>query len=418
MADARLVALRVLGRVEEGGAWADRALGAEAARAGLDARDRAFASRLALGAVQRRRTLDHVLQELGGRGPADLEPGVRDTLRLGAYQLLYADGVPPHAAVSTSVDLVRAARKPAAAGLVNAVLRKVAADGAALVAALPDGTAAEAALRRSYPDWIAETWVGAYGDADARALMDAGNEPSETALRVRPGAGERVESELRAAGVPFHGDADVPTALVLDGPCDVAALAAFAAGDAIPMSRASQRIAPLLGVGPGMRVLDACAAPGGKSGQLADLLGAAGAGLVCVERDAGRCAALRDTLDRIGAGAAEVHCGDAAALGPALGPFDAVLLDAPCTGLGVLAGRPDLRWRRTADDVAELAAVQAELLAALAGSLAPGGRLVYAVCTLSPAESEAVTAPYAVREELRTWPHRGDGDGFYAALIA
>jgi 16S rRNA (cytosine967-C5)-methyltransferase len=414
---ARLVALRVLGRVEEGGAYADRALAAEATRARLDGRDRAFAARLAFGAVQRRRTLDHVIAELGGREPAGLEPAVRDTLRLGAYQLLFADAVPPHAAVATSVDLVRAGGRAAAAGRVNAVLRRVADGGAGLLAALPDGTATEAALRRSYPDWIAELWFGAYGATNARALMDAGNRAAEVALRVRTGAQERVVAELAAAGVGWHEDPAVPTAIVLDGPIDVAATAAFRAGDAVPMSRASQRIAPLLAPTPGLRVLDACAAPGGKSGQLADLLGGGGAGLVCVEQDPKRCDALRDALRRQGAGAAEVVCADAAEAGPRLGPFDAILLDAPCTGLGVLAGRPDLRWRRTPDDVGQLAALQARLLAALLEALRPDGRLVYAVCTLSPAESDAITAPYAVREELRTWPHRGDGDGFYAAVL-
>ncbi len=414
---ARLAALSVLGRVEEGGAWADRALAAETTRFKLDARDRAFASRLALGTVQRRRTLDHVLTVLGGREPAGLEPPVRDTLRLGAYQLLYTDGVPAHAAVATSVDLVREARRPGAAGLVNAILRRVARSGADLVAALPDETAADAALRRSYPDWIAELWCDAYGGEVARALMDTGNEPAEAALRVRAGARERVEAELQALGVPFHGDEAVPTAIVLDGPVDIAATAAFTSGDAVPMSRSSQRIAPLLDPRPGMRVLDACAAPGGKSGHLAELIGSAGAGLVCVEQDRGRCDALVKTLKRYGADAAEVVCGDALLAGPARGPFDAILLDAPCSGLGVISGRPDLRWRRTPDDVRMLADLQTKLLAALAGALAPGGRIVYAVCTLSPAESDAVTAPYTVREELRTWPHHGDGDGFYAALI-
>jgi 16S rRNA (cytosine967-C5)-methyltransferase len=358
-----------------------------------------------------------VLTVLGGREPAGLEPPVRDTLRLGAYQLLYTDGVPPHAAVATSVDLVRVARRPGAAGLVNAILRRVARSGEDLIASLPDVTAGDAALLRSYPDWIAELWFDAYGAAEARALMDTGNEPAEAALRIRAGARDRVETELRGLGVAFHGDHAVPSAIVLDGPVDIAATTAFATGDAVPMSRSSQRIAPLLAPEPGMRVLDACAAPGGKSGHLAELLGGAGEGLVCVEQDPGRCDALRATLRRYGADAAEVVCADALLAGPARGPFDAILLDAPCSGLGVISGRPDLRWRRTPDDVRMLADLQTKLLAALAGALTPAGRLVYAVCTLSPVESDAVTAPYTVRDELRTWPHHGDGDGFYAALI-
>ena len=140
--------------------------------------------------MQRRRTLDHVLSQLGGREPADLEPAVRDTLRLGAYQLLYTDGVPPHAAVATSVDLVREARRPGAAGLVNAILRRVARSGADLVAALPDETAADAALRRSYPDWIAELWFDAYGGG-------GGARPDGHRQRARRGGAARARRRPR-----------------------------------------------------------------------------------------------------------------------------------------------------------------------------------------------------------------------------
>ena len=167
-----------------------------------------------------------------------------------------------------------------------------------------------------------------------------------------------------------------------------------------------------------MRVLDACAAPGGKSGHLAELIGDAGAGLLCVEQDPRRCDALKKTLVRYGAEAAEVVCADALLAGPARGPFDAILLDAPCSGLGVISGRPDLRWRRTPDDVRMLADLQTKLLAALSRRARARRRASSTpCCTLSPVESDAVTAPYTVREELRTWPHHGDGDGFYAALI-
>jgi 16S rRNA (cytosine967-C5)-methyltransferase len=415
----RDVALRVLGRVEEGGAYADRALSAEADAAGLDTRDRALAGRLVAGTVTRRRTLDHVLATLGGRDPARLDPAVRDTLRLGAYQLLYADRIPVHAAVSTSVDLVRRGGRTSAAGLVNAVLRKVAADGRALVDALPDATPQQAALRRSYPDWIAELWWDAYGARTARALMDGGNGTSETVLRIntlREGADERVLYELAAADVGWSTDDEIATAIVLTDPFDVGGSKAFASGDAVPMSRASQRIAPLTGARPGMRVLDACAAPGGKAGHLAALLGAAGRGLVCLERDPRRCSALSEALVRQGATEAEVRCTDASAPDDDLGAFDAILVDAPCSGLGVLAGRPDLRWRRTPGDVVVLAAIQRALVEALMPRLASGGVLVYAVCTLVPAENEQVVAGLHVERELRTAPLR-DGDGFYAAAV-
>ncbi len=416
----RLLARRVLARVEEGGAWADRAFAAEARRAGLEGRDRALAARLAYGTVQRRRTIDHVVGVLAGRDPTALEPALRDVVRLGAYQLLFADRIPPHAAVATSVDLARRTVGPRATGIVNAVLRRVAAGGRDLVAALPDDTPGGAALKESYPDWIADLWWTAYGPATARALLAAGNDAPELAVRInrlRAGAEERVLAELGQAGVAFHRPADAPDAVVLDEPLDLAASPSFRAGDAVPMSRAAQRVAAFLEVRPGMRVLDACAAPGGKSGQLAAALGGA-AGLVCCEQDPGRAAELRDGLARQGADEATIVVADAAELPPALGRFDAILLDAPCSGLGVVAGRPDLRWRRSEDDVPRLAALQRRLLEALLARLEPGGRLVYAVCTLSPAEARGVVAPRVADDELETWPHRGDGDGFYAARLA
>ncbi len=411
----RLVALRVLGRVTDEGAYAERAFAAEATRAALAGRERAFASHLAFGAIKRRRTIDHVVQQLAGRDPGALEPIVRDAVRLGVYQLLYSGSVPAHAAVASSVDLVRVAGRARATGIVNAILRRAADGGAALVEALPDRTAPEAALRRSYPDWIAEVLIDGFDLDVGRALLDAGNLPGELALRVRAEAGERVESELTAAGVRFRHDPDVPSALVLDGPFDVAGSASFAAGDFVPMSRSSQRVATLLAPSPGERVLDACAAPGGKAGHLAELLGGEGLGLVCAERDPGRCRELQEALARQGASGAEVVCGDAADVGIARGPFDAILLDAPCSGLGVVAARADLRWRRSAADVDEMATLQRRLLEALLACLAPAGRLVYAVCTPVPDETTGVTAPFSPTEEVRTWPDRGDGDGFYIA---
>jgi 16S rRNA (cytosine967-C5)-methyltransferase len=416
--DARTVALRVLRRVEEGSAYADRALDAEATRAGLDPRERALAAHLALGTITWQRLLDHVVAGVARRDPARLDPVSRAVVRLGAFQLLRSDRIPAHAAVATSVALVRSAGNPAAAGLVNAVLRRVADGGEALVAALPDATARDAAVRRSYPDWIAELWWAAYGAADTRALLDAGNEPPEIAWRVntlRAGARVRAEAALGAAGVAFHGDPQAPDAIVLDGPFDVAGSGLLDAGDVVPMSRASQRIAPLLAVEPGMRVLDACAAPGGKAGQIAAALGG-GRGLVCVERDPRRADGLRRALARQGAGDAEIVVADATAP-PALGAFDAILLDAPCTGLGVIASRADLRWRREQGDVAALAALQLAMIDALEPLLAPGGRLVYAVCTLTPEENRGALGAREPRSELVTWPPR-DGDGFYAAVLA
>jgi 16S rRNA (cytosine967-C5)-methyltransferase len=298
------------------------------------------------------------------------------------------------------------------------VLRRVARDGPELFRGLDDSAPAAAALRHSYPDWLAVLWWEAYGAADARALLAAGNEPAEQALRVnrlRPGARERVERTLDAAAVHRHGDPELPDAVVLDDPFDVAASPLFRDGDVVPMSRAAQRVTALLDVQPGMRVLDACAAPGGKTGQLAVALEGRGR-LVAVERDPSRARLLGETLARQGVEARLVQA-DAADLPAELGSFDAILLDAPCSGLGVVAGRPDLRWRRTPDTLAAARSTERALIEALLPRLAPGGRLLYAVCTLNPDEGRRLAAAYAPVRELETWPHRGDGDGFYAAVL-
>lgn len=419
MTDARAVALDVLLRVDEDGAWADRALATAAARARLDGRDRALAARLAAQAVKGRRLLDAAVLALAERDPAGLDPVCRNAVRLGACQLLLLDRVPPHAAVSTAVDLARARRGAGAAGLVNALLRRVADGGRAWVDALPDATPAEAALRRSYPDWIAEAWWAAYGGDAARALMDAGNEPPELALRVnrlRAGAEERVEAELAGLGATLRRDPDAPDARVVEGAVDLAATRAFAAGDLVPMSRSAQRIAPLLAPAAGMRVLDACAAPGGKAGHLAALMGG-GAGLVCVERDPGRAGQLADALARQGVTGHELVCQDVLRLDAALSGFDRILLDAPCTGLGTVGSRPDLRWRREAADAERLAALQRRMVDLLVDRLAPGGVLVLALCTLGTAEAAAADGhPVDLRLELR--PDRGAGEGFVAVRLS
>ncbi|MGA0122595.1 MAG: transcription antitermination factor NusB, partial [Gaiellales bacterium] len=388
-------------------------------RAGRDGRDRALAARLAAQAVKGRRLLDAAVEALAERDPAGLDPVCRNAVRLGACQLLLLDRVPPHAAVSTAVDLARARRGAGAAGLVNALLRRVAEGGRAWIEALPDATPTEAALRRSYPDWIAAAWWEAYGPDAARALMDAGNAPPELALRInrlREGAEERVEAELTGLGVTLTLDSAAPDARVVEGAVDLAATVAFAAGDLVPMSRSAQRIAPLLVPEPGMRVLDACAAPGGKAGHLAALMGG-GAGLVCAERDPGRAGQLADNLARQGVTGHEVVCADALRLDAALTGFDRILVDAPCTGLGTLGSRPDLRWRRSPDDVERLAALQRKMVDGLAGRLAPGGVLVLALCTLGTAETQAADGhPIAERLELR--PDLGAGEGFVAVRLS
>jgi 16S rRNA (cytosine967-C5)-methyltransferase len=388
--DARTVAFAVVRRVFEQGAYADRALPAEASRAGLDARDRALATRLAYGTVQRRATLDHLLAALAERPVQRLDPPVRAAARLGLYQLLYVDGVPDHAAVAESVDLARAASGRGAGGLVNAVLRRAARAGsAALLAPLHDDDPAGAAVLHSVPLWLAERWWDELGPATARAVLAAGNEPAESALRANTLVTGR-DALAAALPVPAHADPLVPEALVLEAPFDLRGSPLWEQGAAWPQSRAAMAVGRVVAPQPGERVLDLCAAPGGKATHLAALSGDR-AEVVAVEQHEGRAKALRAIAARLHARGVRVDVADAA-IARADGPFDRVLVDPPCSGLGTLSAHPDLRWRMTPERVDALAALQARIVAAAAAATAPGGVLVYATCTLSEQENEVVIA--------------------------
>jgi 16S rRNA (cytosine967-C5)-methyltransferase len=385
---ARRAAHAVVRRSLADGAYADRALHGEARD--LEPRDRALAKQLAFGAVQRRLTLDHVIEQHVDRA---LEPSVRAALQLGLYQLLFLDGVAAHAAIGEAVEL---AKPSPGHKLVNAVLRRVQREGAMLP---PDDTPANAAIRHSHPLWLAKLWWDWLGPEPTRALLQADNDPAELALRVNP----LVEHDLD--DIPGQRTGDT---IVVDGPFDALSHPGYQAGAFTPQSRASQLVATIVDPQPGERVLDLCAAPGGKTTHLAALMQATGE-LVAVERNPQRASALQATAERMHATNVTVVTADAKAF-ESDQSFDRVLLDPPCSGLGTLQSHPDLRWRITADDVERLAAEQDQLLAAARGALRPGGTLVYSVCTLSPREERLVT-----NDITRTLPPVDHTDGFYIA---
>ena len=362
---ARRAAFETVRRVFEQDAYADRAF--PTAADGLDSRDRALAQRLAYGTIQRVRTLDHGIEELGRRPVRKLDPPVRAALRLGAYQLAFSE-VAQHAAVNESVELVREAGLERAVSFANAVMRRLALGLADLVESLPEATPPEAALRHSYPDWVAETWWRDFGGDDALALMRAQNEPSETVVR------RNALKECEVAGEP---DPEIPNALGVEHVDEHA----LADGLIWPQSRGSQLAGLCVGVEQGEQVLDLCAAPGGKATQLAERA----AEVVAVEKHPGRARELEANCARLGAENVRVVNSDALDLPDDLRGFDRVLLDAPCSGLGVLASRPDLRWR--AEPLPEL---QRDLLRVAAERVKPGGTVVYSVCTLNAEENEQV----------------------------
>ncbi len=440
IAPARRCAYTVLRRVFEHGAYADRALTAEAAQ--LDPRDRALAMRLAYGAVQRKGTLDHLIEQLAERPHGQLDPPLLAALRLGLYELLYLRGAPDYAVVTDAVELAKAHGR-AGHGLVNAVLRRAAREGPdALLATLADGTPQQAAVKHSHPEWIARLWWESLGSEQARALMACDNEPLEVALR----ANTLVTDAATLAGelpVRTHLDPDIPEALVLEEAFDVHSSALWREGWFHAQSRAAMLVARALDPAPDEHVLDLCAAPGGKTTHLAALMQGRGE-LLAVERNPRRAGSLVRTTQRLRAAnviveVADAECWSRSGRDPDIPAFDRVLVDPPCSGLGTLQARADLRWRVTPAAIGEMAHTQARILAAGAAAVRPGGVLVYSTCTISPTENELLIADFLDSHPefglddlantagaqriadapgmLQTLPHRDRTAGFFIARL-
>jgi 16S rRNA (cytosine967-C5)-methyltransferase len=377
--------------------------------------------RLAYGTVQRRGTLDHFIERLAQRPSARLDRVALAALRLGAYELCYLDGAPDHAIVDDGVQLAREGGS-AGHGLVNAVLRRCARERGELLTALGEETPERAATMHSHPQWLAAMWWRELGAAEACALMAADNEPDEVAIRVNTLVSD-ADTVAAALPVPSHRDEALPEALVLEGPLDLPATAPWSEGAIVAQSRAAMRVAHVLDPQPGERVLELCAAPGGKTSHVAALMGGTGS-VLAVEHHAGRARALEDTLARVKASNVDVRVGDAAGPVAADQSFDRVLVDPPCSGLGVLQGRADLRWRASPQRIAAVARSQRQILAAGACALRPGGVLVYSTCTISTAENErqiealiSTQADLAVDDVVRTFPHRDRTAGFFIARL-
>jgi 16S rRNA (cytosine967-C5)-methyltransferase len=400
---ARALAFATIRASFEDGAFTERAFRAEADRLALSSRDRAQAQRLAYGAVQRRGTADVAIERLAGRSTRLLDPPVLAALRLGLYELLFADATPDHAAVDQAVELVKVAGAAHAAGFANAILRRAIRERAQLTASLldDDSTSAAAAVADSAPKWLAEMWWEELGPEAARAALAACNERAEVAMRVNTLRTDRETMLARLttptatptaeAGVEVRApEAQWPLAaadlITIEGRTGEAVPAAIAAGELTPQSRGSAAVVEVLDPQEGDHVLDLCAGPGIKTGQIAERMGDRGE-VISVELDPDRAAEVAAQATRLGLRSVTVIEADATkgAIGPG---FDRVLLDAPCSDLGALASRPDARWRKSPKMIQRLTEVQDELLRNAAAVLKPGGTLVYSTCTISRRENE------------------------------
>ncbi|HEY0950948.1 RsmB/NOP family class I SAM-dependent RNA methyltransferase [Nocardioides sp.] len=437
---ARLAALEVMKAVRVDGAYTNLVLPAVLRQHGLSGRDAAFTTELVSGTIRRRGTYDAILAACVDRPLSKVEAKVLDALRLGTHQLL-SMRVPTHAAISTTVDLVRAKVSSGAGGFTNAVLRQVARQSLAewIGRVAPDPRVAPtrfASIAYSHPRWIVDELRSAVGAEELFDLLAADNEPPRVTLVARPGRSTR--EELPGERTPFS-----PYGVVLAGG-DPGEIPAVAEGRAGVQDEGSQLVAASLAAasveGPDDRWLDLCAGPGGKAALLAALADQRGAGLVAAERQEHRARLVQRAL-RGAAGTLGVVTADGTA--PPFPPdrFDRVLVDAPCTGLGALRRRPEARWRRRADDLLGLVLLQRRLLSSALDLTRPGGVVLYATC--SPVLSETRGVVSSVLESrgdvwledaralvpdvpdcdgpmpgtVQLWPHRHGTDAMFLALL-
>ncbi|HEX4004086.1 MAG TPA: 16S rRNA (cytosine(967)-C(5))-methyltransferase RsmB [Candidatus Acidoferrales bacterium] len=447
---ARKIAYNVLQRVESEGAYASDLLHSELG-AKIKPADAALATELTLGVLRHRLLLDFLLERRLERPIDRLDLPVVLALRLGAYQLRFLRRIPPSAAVNESVELVKKARKASAASLVNAVLRRIAEQTKSPVEDfLPAdiSPAQRLAILHSHPAWMVERWLARMDESRVIALLEANNHAPRLSCAVSdPAERRQVVAALEQAGFQVEDGALLRDAIALHGG-SVSRTPEFRAGRISIQDEASQAIPLLLGARPGDRVLDVCAAPGGKTAPLARAV--QGGLVIAGDRYGHRLRALKAQFERLEISNVRLVQLDATQNLP-FGPrFDRILLDAPCSGTGTLARHPEIRWRLRPEQITELRALQVRMLRVSLAQLASGGRLVYSTCSIEPEENEDVIAevlrategvrrvapaemagtlaPYLVPEippaalfddsgEFHTLPGQQQSDGFFAAAL-
>ncbi|HKN60256.1 MAG TPA: 16S rRNA (cytosine(967)-C(5))-methyltransferase RsmB, partial [Candidatus Acidoferrales bacterium] len=391
---ARTIAFDALRRVEAEGAYASDILHTELG-AGVKPEDAALSTEITLGVLRWRRLLDFLLERLLKKSVAKLDLPVALALRLGLYQLRFLQRIPARAAVNESVELVKRARKASAATLVNAVLRRAATEAKdpAEEFVPPSIPATERiAILHSHPTWLVERWLAQFGEPRTIALLEANNRAPRLTCSVHDATHrDEVLDELAKSGLRVEPGQLLKTAFAVSGGSPIRT-AAFRRGAISIQDEASQAVPLLLAVQPGQRVLDLCAAPGGKTPPLVRAAGENGL-VIAADRHAHRLRAMRAQFERLhlcATAPVQLVELDAQKPLPFLAKFDRILVDAPCSGTGTLARHPEIRWRLKPEQLAELHGLQVAILTSALATLAPGGRVVYSTCSLEPEENEDV----------------------------
>lgn len=441
--DPRALAWQMLRRVEEEGAYAGALLGHAPKADTLPARERALLTRLVYGTLAWQGYLDHILAAFSRRPPAALDAPLRTLLRLALFQICLLTKIPPFAAVNTSVELAKGFRGGAAAGFVNAVLRRAASAWRDVpFPSRQDHPIEYLSARLSHPRWLVERWVAQYGIDETEQMLRANNESAPTVLRVNRLKSEPAEllAEWRAAQLAAEPCQYSPIGIRITGSGTPDALPGYGSGLFSVQGEASQLVGCLVAARPGERILDVCAAPGGKATHLAELMDNHGE-VIAIDTNARGIERVRGMAHRLGLSILHPVAADATTWHPPDGKFDRIMVDAPCSGLGTLRQHPEIKWRRSAEDIASVAALQRQLLLRSAEWLRPGGVLVYCTCTMSAEENEDVVGDFlrqhpafAVDDSrpfmpaaatgviggdgfLRTFPHRHGLDGFFAVRL-
>jgi 16S rRNA (cytosine967-C5)-methyltransferase len=443
IAPARLAAYGVLRAVHGSGHHNLASALAQARHSLPNERDRALAGEIATGTFRWRGTFDHVIAAFARRPIARLDPEVVDILRLSMFQLLHLTRVPASAVVDDAVNLTKKEGKRSAAPLVNAILRRVSRERDRLPLPVRETTSPEDALdylsiALSHPRWLAARWLDRYGFEAAEAWCRFDNAPAALTLRANRlcTTPEALADRLREHGVMTHAARFAPDGLVVESGNPLLTPLAKS-GHFVVQDEASQLVSLMTDVQPGDVVLDACASPGGKTTAMAAAMGDRGT-IIAVDVRPRRVRLLRETVGRSGAASVKVVQADAMAL-PLTVQFDCILIDAPCSGLGTLRRDPDIRWRQGEEGLQDNANFQVRLMSALAPSVRPGGRLVYATCSSEPEENEDVVARFLAAHPaftvsrpavppaveplvneagyLRTFPYRDGLEAFFAAAV-
>ncbi len=438
---SRQIAFEALRAIDRG-AFADVVLDRKLNKSQLSAQDKGLVTELVYGTVRRKRTLDALIDQFGKREASKQQADLLQILRLGFYQLRYLSAVPDHAVVDTTVQLAKAQRLGKLSGVVNGMLRayiRQSQDKAVDPLVLPTDLTQRLGVLHSYPDWIVQVWRSMLPEAEVAALCEWFNQSPRVDLRVNLQRYSLAEAEaiFQAAGVETERVVGVPSALRIKGHVGaIAQLPGYIEGWWAVQDSSAQLVSYLLDPKPGEIIIDACAAPGGKSMHIAELMDNKGTVWSC-DKAASRTQKIQQNIDRLGASIVHPLMCDSRDQAAFVGKADRVLLDVPCSGLGTLNRHADARWRQTPESVEGLVTLQRELLSHASTWVKPGGVMVYSTCTLHPAENEAqiqwflddhpgwaIEAPpvefgLSATEQgwVRVWPHEQKMDGFFMTKL-